>query len=40
MLHYADYIDVTIKEVSQVVDITELNSWSDYDRRIGVSLYV
>lgn len=40
MVHFADYVDATMNKIGQIKDITEPNSWSDYDRRIGTKLYV
>lgn len=40
IVHYADYVDATLNKVAQVKDITEPDTWSEYDRRIGTRLYI
>lgn len=40
MVHFADYVDATMNKIGQIKDVTEPDSWSDYDRRIGTKLYV
>ncbi len=40
MVHYADYVDANLNKVGQIKDITEPNTWSQYDRRIGTKLYM
>lgn len=38
IVHYADFVDATFNKLGQVKDKTELDAWSDYDRRIGTRL--
>lgn len=38
IVHYADFVDATFNKLGQVKDKTELDAWSDYDRRIGARL--
>ena len=40
IVHYADYMDANFNKIGQIKDITKAGTWSDYDRRIGVRLYV
>jgi len=40
IVHYADYLDANFNKIGQVKDGTKLGAWSEYDRRIGVRLYV
>lgn len=40
IVHYADYIDATLNKVAQIKEITEKDTWSDYDRRIGTRILV
>lgn len=39
IVHFADYVDATMNKIGQIKDITEPDTWSDYDRRIGTKLY-
>ncbi|MFL0247962.1 HD domain-containing protein [Candidatus Clostridium stratigraminis] len=38
IVHYADFVDATFNKLGQVKDKTELDAWSEYDRRIGTRL--
>lgn len=40
IVNFADSVDATLNKISQVKKITEPNTWSEYDRRIGTRLYL
>ncbi|MCD3217519.1 HD domain-containing protein [Clostridium botulinum C] len=40
IVHFADYVDATMNKISQIKDITQPNTWSEYDRRIGTRLFI
>jgi 3'-5' exoribonuclease len=40
IVHYADYVDANFNKIGQIKDVTAEGTWSEYDRRIGVRLYV
>ncbi|KXZ39759.1 3'-5' exoribonuclease [Alkalithermobacter thermoalcaliphilus JW-YL-7 = DSM 7308] len=40
IVHYADYVDANLNKIEQIRNITEKNTWSEYDRRIGTRLYM
>ncbi|MCY6483125.1 HD domain-containing protein [Clostridium aestuarii] len=40
IVNFADNIDAVLNKISQVKQITEPNTWSEYDRRIGTRLYM
>ncbi|AEB75364.1 HD domain-containing protein [Clostridium botulinum] len=40
IVHFADYVDATMNKISQVKDITQPDTWSEYDRRIGTRLFI
>lgn len=40
IVHLADYVDATLNKIEQIKDVTEPNTWSQYDRRIGTRLFV
>jgi 3'-5' exoribonuclease len=40
IIHFADYVDATMNKITQIKEITEPNTWSEYDRRIGTRLYI
>lgn len=40
IVHYADYVDAMLNKIEQVRNITQPNTWSEYDRRIGTKLYM
>lgn len=40
IVHLADYTDAILNKIEQVKNITEPNTWSEYDRRIGTKLYL
>lgn len=39
IVHYADYVDAMANKIQKVRNITEPNTWSEYDRRIGTRVY-
>lgn len=40
IVHYADYVDAIMNKIGKVKDITEVGTWSEYDRKIGTRLFV
>ncbi|GIM29748.1 phosphohydrolase [Clostridium polyendosporum] len=40
IVHFADYIDATMNKINQIKEKTELNNWSEYDRRLESKLYL
>ncbi|KGM99990.1 HD domain-containing protein [Clostridium botulinum] len=40
IVHFSDYVDATMNKISQVRDITQPDTWSEYDRRIGTRLFI
>lgn len=40
IVHYADYIDATMNKVSNVKDITEQDTWSEYEKKIETKLFI
>ncbi|MEG1257063.1 HD domain-containing protein [Clostridium sp.] len=40
IVHYADYVDATMNKVSKVKDMTKLDCWSEYDKKIETKLFV
>lgn len=40
IVHLADYVDAMLNKIEQVRNITEPNTWSEFDRRIGTKLYM
>lgn len=40
IVNFADNVDAVLNKISQVKKITEPNTWSEYDRRIGTRLYL
>ena len=40
IVHLADYVDAIMNKIEQVREITEPDTWSEYDRRIGTKLYM
>lgn len=40
IVHFADYVDAMLNKIGQVKEITEPQTWSEYDRRIGTRLYM
>ncbi|OPJ57078.1 HD domain-containing protein [Alkalithermobacter paradoxus] len=40
VVHYADYVDANLNKIEQIRSITEVGTWSEYDRRIGTKLYM
>lgn len=40
IVNYADSIDATMNKISQIKEITEDNTWSEYDKRIDTKLYL
>ena len=40
ILNYADSIDATMNKISQIKNVTQSGSWSEYDRRVETKLYL
>lgn len=40
IVHFADYVDATMNKINQIKEKTELNTWSEYDRRLENKLYL
>lgn len=40
IVHFADYVDSTMNKITQIKEITEPDTWSEYDRRIGTRIYI
>lgn len=40
IVHFADYVDATMNKINQIKEKTELNTWSEYDRRLESKLYL
>jgi 3'-5' exoribonuclease len=40
IVNYADSIDATMNKISQIKNVTQSGTWSEYDRRIETKLYL
>lgn len=40
ILNYADTIDATMNKIEQMKEVTPIDTWSEYDRRIETKLYL